>query len=36
MFVASFTQDKLNKNEDVVLPIHESPVMEGKLTEWMF
>ena len=35
IFVSSFTQNKLKKNEDVVLPINESAVMKAKLTEWI-
>ena len=34
IFVSSFTQNKLKKNEDVV-PINESAVMKAKLTEWI-
>ncbi len=35
MFVSTFTQDKLKKNEDIVLSINESAVMKAKLTEWI-
>ena len=35
IFVSTFTQEKLKKNEDVILPINESTVMKAKLTEWI-
>ena len=35
IFVSTFTQDKLKKNEEVVLPFNESVVMKAKLTEWI-
>ena len=34
-FASTFTQDKLKKNEDFVLPINEFAVMIAKLTVWI-
>ena len=34
-FVSAFTQERLKKNEDVILPINKSTVMKAKLTEWI-
>ena len=33
--MATLTQEKLQKNEDVEIPINQTAVMKSKLTEWI-
>ena len=33
IYVSTFTQERLQRNEDTILPINDSTVMKAKLTE---